>query len=1004
MVSGLLFGQQLTVTGTVVDAATGDPVPFASIQIKGTTTGVSTDDMGKFSIDVDSNGTLIFSSIGYTAVEVPVAGKTQLVVKLETDAVMIEEAIVVGYGSAKKISSVVGSASTVRAKAMENRPVANTADALQGQVAGMQVFTSSGEPGEQASIRIRGVNSINAGTTPLIILDGSPVSSDVFATLSSSDIESVTVLKDASSTAIYGSRAANGVIYITTKKGKKGERARVQIRGQYGISQLTRHKIGLMNTQQWFEFQDIVNNFQGTQMAQSLVDSKKFAETYGINTDWVKYFFKDNAPVYSVEANISGASESTDYYISANGFDQTGTAPNSYMTRYGIRSNLNSKVNDWLKVGINLGLTYQDSRTAGFVGSSSTATNPYNPVWASNTYVPWVSPTLGPQWDEATNSPVLDEEGNWIPVRGERDFFNELGIYNTYYLQEIQPQKNITVYLNGNMYQEITPVKGLTIRAAQAIDAYDFRYSYQALPVGPFTPKTAADGSIQGGGTATEQFQRSYTTTFTNTAEYKFDIQRKHNISVLVGQEAILTTAESFGASASGTTDVRQSEIAFAPNDKQITRGLGETVYNSYFARATYDFADKYYFDASYRIDGSSLFGKNHRYAGFYSVGAMWNIKGEDFMRRVSWITDLRLKASYGTTGNSSISNYLAYGLIGSSGYYNGQLGWGIAQPENGDLTWEVVENLNVGLSGRFFDRFDVSVEAYRKLTKDMLMAIPYSYTTGIASAWGNVGNMTNVGVDFDFNVDIVRTRDIYFGARVNFNYNRNEITELFAGRDEFEVPNTGIKYQVGTSYGELYLPISAGVDPRDGRQMWYDLDGNITKQYSNSLQQFTGLQRYAPWAGGISLNFSWKGLAIGADFSWVAGKYVINNDMFFLRNPVFVFGAEGQNGSADLLNIWTEPGQVTNIPKYGETLQFDTSFVEDASFLRLKNLQISYTFPQEWMRKTRFFESIRVYAIGRNLLTFTKYTGYDPEVDANLQMSNYPNSRQYTVGLEFTF
>lgn len=981
MISSALFAQEISVSGTVIDASTGEPVPYASIQIKGTTQGATTDDFGKFSMSVDAKGTLIFSSIGYVTLEVPVEGKTQLAITMEPDAVMLEETIVVGYGTAKKISSVVGSASTVRAKALENRPVANVADALQGQVAGMQVYTSSGEPSSSdVTMRIRGVNSISAGNTPLIILDGSPVDISIFSTLSSNDIESVVTLKDASSTAIYGSRAANGVIFITTKKGKRGEKARVQIRGQFGMSSLINHNIDLMNTEEWFRFNESMDpNFLTPERAAQ----KEFALKNGIDTKWMDYFFKKNAPVYSVEANISGASEKTDYYISLSQYDETGTAPYSSMARYGIRSNINTKVNDWLKFGVNLALTASDSRRTGFIG---TGNSPYNPVTASNWNLPWVSPY----------EILTDEEGNFLGYGEERKIFSELGenLYNTKYLQSIQPTSDKYIRVNGNMYQEITPVKGLTLRAAQSLEGYDYRYSWKAIPEGPFAPEL-------GGGSASESFTRNYRMTFTNTAEYKFDVASKNHFNFLIGQEAIISESESFGGKGSGSTDPRQDELSFQPLEKELSWSYGKTVFNSYFIRGSYDYNDKYYLDASYRIDGSSLFGANKRYASFYSVGAMWNIKAENFMNNVNWVNDLRLKVSYGTTGNSSISNYLSYGLVGSAGYYNGGLAWGLANPENKDLTWEVVENLNVGVTTRLFDRWDLSVDFYHKLTKDMLMSIPYSLTTGHSSGWGNIGSMSNTGVDVDTNIDIYRDRNFYFGIRTNFNYNHNEIVELFGGRDEFEVPNTGIKYKVGKPYGELYWPISAGVDPRDGKQMWYDLNGNITKVYSDSYAQFTGLQNYAPWSGGVQINFSWKGLALNADFSWVAGRYMLNNDMFFLRNPKFL---QSQNGTTELFDIWTTPGQVTDIPAFTEERRFDTSLVEDASFLRLKNLQLSYTFPEELMRKTKFFESIRVYAIARNLWTVTKYKGYDPEVDQNLAMGNYPNSKQFTFGIELTF
>ena len=965
IVAPFAMAQNITVSGTVTDESTGEPVPYASVQIKGTMVGMTTDELGQFSLQAPGNGTLVISFLGYKTTEVPINNRAVVNVVLSPDAEALEDAIVVGYGTAKKITSIVGSASTVNSKVMASRPTANAGDALQGQVAGLQIFSSTGEPMSNVSMRMRGVNSINASSTPLIILDGAPVSASIFNSLNSNDIENITVMKDASSTAIYGSRAANGVIYITTKKGKRGEKPVVSVRGQYGISSLVTHKMDLMTSEQWFQFNEKV---LGDQFV--MTDIMKEAREKGTNFNWLEYFFNEQAPVWSVDASVSGSSDKSDYYFSLGTFDQTGTAPYSDLERYSIRSNINTNVNDWLKMGISLGLTYQDYRTAGFITSGNSW---YNPVSAANWLFPWITP--------------YDEDGN------ERQIFDELGMYNTLYLQEIQPSSANYIRVNGNTYQEINPIKGLTIRAQQALEGYDYRNSYKALPTGPFA----------GAGTASEDFSRYHQFTFTNTAEYKFAVAEDHNFVLLAGQEAILSQSSSFGADVEGITDMRQAYLSSGTKYNAPSYGESETTYNSYFARVSYDFGSKYFLDASFRRDGSSLFGANKRYANFYSIGGMWDIKREDFMASTNWLSELRLKASYGTTGNSGISNYLAYGTIGTYGtFYNGQAGWGISNPSNADLTWETVETLNIGLNGRAFDFITFNLEFYNKMTRDMLMSIPYSFTTGHSAGWGNIGDMRNRGFDFEIGFDIIQTQDLFFNVKANFNYNRNEITALFGGRDEFVVPNTGIKYQVGYPYGEMFYVRSAGVDPRDGMQMWYDLDGNPTKQFSDNYAVMTGKQRFAPWAGGVQLNLDWKGLYIGADFAWVAGKWTINNDRYFLMNPKFV--TSDMNGAADLLNIWTTPGQITDVPGLNSPREFDDTLLEDASFLRLKNLQISYTLPQKWIKKTGFLGNLRVYAIGRNLLTFTNYSGYDPEVDSNLQLGVYPNSKQYTVGVELTF
>ena len=983
VVTAAAYAQDITVTGTVTDASTGEGIAGATILLQGDATRwVMTDAMGAYTISVPSDGVLEVRFMGYTTQEIPVNGRTTVDVSMEIEAEMLDDVIVVGYGSATKISSVVGSASTVNKKVIANRPTANAGDALQGQVSGLQVYSSSGEPSSSVSMRLRGVNSISSSSTPLFILDGAPVSSDVFTTLNSNDIENIVVMKDASATSIYGSRAANGVIYITTKKGTRGDKPVVSLRAQYGVSQMARHKMDLMNGEEWFLFQEKVygDSYQMTEY-------QAMARKLGIDTDWQSYFLNEAAPVWSLDASVSGATDKTDYYISLGAFDQEGIAFNSNLSRYNIRTNINTKVNDWLKMGVNIGMTYQEYQTTPYmtIGQNSFG----NVMFAINNLPRWFSPY----------ALKTDESGNpYVDYNEKLNDWSAVGsaIYDPTYLSEIQPSVRTIARVNASAYQEITPIKGLTLKAQQSVEGYDYRGSSKALPVEdwPFSSDTPG---------ASEAFERYYQLTFTNTAEYRFDVADKNHFSVLIGQEAILSDDESFGASSNGQSDLRQPYINYGTQADIPSWSNSKITYNSYFARATYNFDEKYYLDASWRIDGSSLFGENKRYANFYSVGAMWDIKREEWLQGVSWIQDLRLKASYGTTGNSGIPyNYMSYGTVGAYGSVYGGTAWGVSTPPNPDLTWETVESLNIGVTARMWNFLGVGLEFYNKVSRDMLMEIPYSYTTGYSSGWGNIADMLNRGVDVDLSFDIIQTRDIYFNITTNFNYNYNEILSLFDGVDSYTLTNTGLRMEVGYPWGEYFAVRSAGVDPRDGMQMWYDKDGNITKNYSNDYAVMTGKQRFAPWAGGLQLNFQWKGLYVGADFTWVADKWVFNNDKWFLTNPTLfpMF-----NKTTDMLNIWTEPGDVTNIPALSSTRHIDDdTLYENASFLRLKNLQISYSFPQHWMDRTGFLAGARIYAIARNLFTITGYTGYDPEIDTNVQMGNYPNTREFTFGVELTF
>ncbi|HIZ85145.1 MAG TPA: SusC/RagA family TonB-linked outer membrane protein [Candidatus Coprenecus stercoravium] len=982
-VTASVYAQDITVSGTVTDASTGEGIAGATVLLKGNSSvWALTDGMGAYTLSVPSDGVLEVSFLGYTTLEVPVNGRSAIDVELEMSAEMLDDVIVVGYGSARKISSVVGSASTVNKKVIANRPTANAGDALQGQVSGLQVFSSSGEPSASVSMRLRGVSSINADTTPLFILDGSPVSASVFTSLNSNDIENVVVMKDASSTAIYGSRAANGVIYITTKRGASGEKPVVSVRAQYGVSQMARNRMNLMSGEQWFDFQDMI---YGDSYEYS--DYQYLSQELGINTDWTRHFFDNAAPVWSLDASVSGATAKSDYYISLGVFDQNGIALDSEMTRYNIRTNVNTQVNDWLKMGMNIGMTYQEYSTTPYQGSGNNSFG--NVMFASSNLPSWLSP-YDLKVDDNTNEAYVDYEG------GELDYWDAIQVYNPKYLAEIQPRLYTTVRLNASTYQQITPIKGLTLKAQQSIEGYDTRTSGKVLASDPwpFSSETPQ---------AYESFGRYYALTFTNTAEYRFAVAERNHFAILLGHESIIEDSESFDAGSNGQTDARQPYLGFGLQADIPTWGKSEINYNSAFARLSYDFDERYYIDASWRIDGSSLFGVNKKYANFYSVGFMWDLKRERWMQGASWINDLRFKASYGTTGNSGIDNYLSYAQVGAyAQIYDGGTAWGVASAANPDLTWETVETLNVGLTTRLWNFLGISVEFYNKNTRDMLMSIPYSYTTGYSSGVGNIGDMYNRGVDVDLSFDIINTRDIYFNVKTNFNYNKNEVTALFDGRDSYTLAGTGLRMEVGHSWGEYYLVRSAGVDPRDGMQMWYDKNGNKTKVFSQDDMVMTGKQRYAPWAGGLQLNFQYKGLYIGADFTWVANNYLINNDRWFLTNPTeFPFF----NMSTDMLNIWREPGQVTDIPSINSTRQIDDdTLLENASFLRLKNLQVSYSLPERWMQKTGFLGGARIYAIARNLFTVTGYTGWDPEVDSNVTLGGYPNTREFSVGVELTF
>ena len=955
---GLVTAQVTKVTGTVISEEDGLPVVGASILVKGTAVGTVTDMDGKFQLpNVPSSAkTLVISFIGMQSQELPIKQTMNVILKPDTET--LEEVVVLGYGSGKKIGSIVGSVAKVNSEKLSAKPVANAMDALQGQVSGLQVYTSSGEPGSSSSSYIRGVGSLTADNEPLYVLDGTPVSSSVMVMMNPNDFESVTVLKDASATSIYGSRAANGVIYITTKRGKIGEKAVITASGNYGTARLARRVSNPMNSTELLNYQ----------LSHGIIKQETYDKyiNSGIDTNWEDYFFKDDAPTYQANLSIQGGSNKTMYYVSGSYYFQDGITPRSEYNRYTFRSNLESRPTDWLRFGANFGATYDEQQTSLFTYQGS---NNLNGGIFGNPY---------------------GEDGSKL------DVIPGLNRYSPYYLSDKQPSSSNTAQLDGTAFIQLNPIEGLTIRSQFGIEAYDFRQTSKRLASHP--------NATQGGYTY-EAFRRNAKLTITNTAEYNFKIKDIHDFTILIGQEGIKNDYQRFGSETTGQSDDRLSMLEAGTAATLLgadENDLYTYQFLSFFGRINYALNDKYFADFSIRNDASSRFGKDNRNAIFMSGGLMWNMKKESFLEDVNFLSDLKLKASIGTTGNSSIGNYDHLALVGTN-LYNAQGGWKINTPGNGDLGWEKQTLANIGIEASFWNKYRIELTYYNKKTSNMLMDVPVPYTSGFSSITQNVGSMTNSGVEIAVSLDLLKTKDWFVGFNMNYAYNKNKITELFYGYDEWAMPNYLVSYNVGEPV-QYYMAEWAGVDPADGQQMWYipGTDGETTKEYDEErLQQATGKKRYAPHNGGFGLNVSWKGLSLNADFAWVLGKYMVNNDYYFAANP---YNFAGYNQSKDVLNEWKEPGDITDIPAYGNVMQFDTHLLENASFLRLKNISLSYTLPKNWLLPTKVIQGVRIMATARNLFTITNYKGADPELDTNLTYGAYPNTKQFTIGAELTF
>ena len=955
----------VAVSGTITSAEDNEPLIGVSI-VSDSFQGVTSSIDGTYSINVKAGSVLTFSYLGFQTIEWTVpAGEKQVVhnVVMQGDTESIDDVVVIAYGVRKK-GTVAGSVATVKPEKLENTPTAAFDQALQGQVAGLSVLSNTGEPSASAVMTIRGTNSINSGTAPLYILDGVPISSSDFNTINPADIESLSVLKDASSTSIYGARAANGVIVITTKRGRASERPRIEYRMQLGFSQVANgQKWDLMDTAERIEYEKQI----GMDVGQNYDVLSK------INVNWQDKVFNSSAMLQSYELSISGADEKSNYYISGGYYNQDGTAVGSTFERYSMRTNFERKAANWLKVGSNLMLNFQKIQQAD-EGSYNLLT----PISAARFMMPY--------WDphKANGELASISDGSW---RGNGQNPLEWLANNPVHYQKYK--------LITTAFAEATPVKGLTLRSQVGVD-----YSH-TTGFGVSYPSYAPN---QGQGSASRSTTDGYNLTITNTANYTFDLGLDHSFNFLLGQEGVDYHYEAFSLMTKGQNNDRLTNIS---NGTRATSWSDTTDsdygFLSFFARGEYTLKNRYFFEAAARLDGSSRFGSARRWAMFWSLGFMWDMRNEEMLSGAThWLTAAQISASTGTSGNSSIPNYEHMALVGGGLDYNGDAGVALMQPGNENLGWEKPWTSNLAFRFGFWNRLNVDWEFYYKRTSDMLMEVPAPYsTTGYGYYWDNVGAMVNMGSEININATLVATRNFSWSVNANVSYNHNEIVELYNGVQEYERSNTNTKLVVGHPLGEFYINRYAGVNPANGDALWYDKDGNITNELHDEDKVLVGKSYIAPWQGGFGTAINWKGLSLSAQFSWVADRWMLNNDRYFDEsNGRFA----SYNQSNRLLERWMKPGDVTDIPRHGEYTEFDSRLLEDASFLRLKNVMLSYSLPSALLQKSRAFSGARIYAQAQNLLTFTKFSGLDPEGSSNIYAAQYPMSRQFTFGIDLTF
>lgn len=954
---------RVTVKGVVTSADDSLPLIGVSV-ISGPTSGVSTSIDGSYTITANEGTTLIFEYIGYQSHEwVIPAGVAEIEynVSLQSETQTLDEVVVVAYGVRKK-GTIAGSVSTVKSEKLESVPAAGFDQALQGQSPGLMVLSNSGEPSKAATFQIRGTNSINSGTAPLFILDGVPISSSDFNAISPSDIESVSVLKDASSSSIYGARAANGVVVITTKRGTAMDAAKVTFRTQVGLSQIAHGNWELMNTAERIAFEKEIG----------LDSGQNYDILSKTDVNWMDVVFNDRALLQSYDLSVSRATEKMNYYVSGSFFDQDGIAQGSTFRRYNIRANADVRASKWLRIGTNTMAVYEQVRQAED-GEYAL----YSPISASRFMLPYWNPY------REDGTIASEKDGSW---KGTGQ--------NPLEWMENNPQLNKKYKLLTTVFAEITPIEGLTIRSQFGVDFTNSTAFMQSMP------SYSANNGI---GTAGRASYNTLNLTITNTINYRTTISDDHSLNFMLGQEGVDYRYEGFQAITQGQNNDFLTDLS--SGSRTVLWGDTTDAYSflSFFGRAEYSYDDRYYADFSLRTDASSRFGRSGRWAAFWSVGLMWNMRKESFLSDIDWLTNAQLAASTGTSGNSSIPNYDHLALVGGGANYNDNMGIYPMQSGNENLGWEKLWTTNVALHLGFLYRINLDLEFYNKLTTDMLMSVPVSYADkGEGFRWDNIGAMVNRGFEFSLSADIIQTKSFNWNISANVSYNKNKITELYNGLDEYELSSTNTKLVVGHSVGEFYTNRYAGVNPANGDALWYTKDGEITTEYNESDKVMIDKSYIAPWQGGFGTTLSWKGLSLSAQFSWVADRWMFNNDRFFEESNGLY---STYNQSRRLLyERWKQPGDITDIPRYGVTPQMDSRFLEDASFLRLKNLMLGYSLPAKLLEKSKFFSSARIYIQAQNLLTFTAFSGLDPEGSSNVYKAQYPMSRQYSIGIDLTF
>ncbi len=967
------WAQDRTVSGTV-NGDDGAPLPGVTVLVVNTSAGAVTDINGKFKILIPEGGTsLSFSFVGYKTQQVEIGSQSSIDITLETDAKALEEVVVVGYGTTLK-KEFTGATASVGQAQIEKLPVTSTEQVLQGLTSGVFVTSNSGAPGGGISVRVRGQSSINASNSPLYVVDGVVMASgslnqagyggqsggNLLSGINPQDIESIEVLKDAASTAIYGARAANGVVLVTTKRGKAGK-TQINLDMWTGTASAVANYEPL-TAQEWVD----VRNEQRTNRGLAPLTNAQLGWDGTNNFNYTDAVFRD-AIINQYQLSAGGGDNKFSYYLSGSYRDEEGVMLGSEMQRYTGRVNLDYTASDRLKFGTSIGLSREDNN---FIENDN---NIYGVMGAA---------LLTP----STQAPRNAETGEL------RDVLPGFGS-NAIRIAEQAKRDNVTRKLIANTYASYKIIEGLDAKI-------DFSYDWTSLTENHYDPVTTARGrSANGLGLFTSG--ELATSILEPTLRFNKTFG-DHKISAVAGATVQNRAQLTSFVEGQGFARPNLEYIASAATITDGSSNRTDYSFQSQFIRANYSFQGKYLASATFRRDGSSRFGKNNRYGNFWAVSAGWNFSEESFMDGVDFITLGKIRGSYGVTGNDRIGNFTYTGAWAGSANYLDRPAARPSRIANNDLKWEETASFDIGLElSMFNDRLTLNTGYYSRVTTDLLYPQNLPYTTGFTSVQTNLGEVKNNGVEIDITGVVMDRGDFRWKATANISFQKNEIVSL----PTTEPVGSGFASAIVPGYpiGQFWVVEYLGVDPATGASIFKDInnDGAITA----ADRQLIG-DAQPDMLGGFTNSFSYKGISLDIFFQFVEGVDVYNNTLQFTNNPGSGFGK-----TSELRDRWKQPGDITHIPAPGrESVDYsldNTRFVSDGSYMRLRNVTLAYQLPSSLLDKAKL-RSVRVYATGQNLLTFTGYNGADPEVSTfgetntaqGTEFLTFPQAKMITFGI----